>query len=209
MRRSLLRADPMEAPTTQRNPLFLPLVIVTNIAVIEAIVLVVVISAGRSHDPAPPPASAEPVAAAQPDPDSKSHRSSATTVALIARGTIGRKVRAGGFAMTVVNIVREPTHKELGTVDKDKRYLALLLAIENNTGGNETLDPAQFSLKDAQDAHYGPLNQHLIGQALESRAIANRETVRGYVDFVVPASAKHLTLVYPREPQPIHIDLEE
>ena len=214
MRRSLLRPDPVEAPP--RNPLFLPLVIVSNIAVIEAIVVVVLISTGgRSNDPAPASGSAEragaaaAAAAAQPVSVSPSYGAPTTTITLVARGTIGRKVRSAGFAITVERIVREPTQKESGAVEKDKRYLALLLAVENNTGANATLDPTQFSLKDAQGSHYDPLRVHLITQALEPRAMGNRETVRGYVDFTVPANTKGLTLVYPCDPQHIHIDLGE
>ena len=213
-RTTLLRPDPVEAPT--RNPLLLPLVIVSNIAVIEAIVVVVLISAGGSRDPAPAaPTSAEPAgaaaaaAAAQPTRVSPSNGSPTTTITLVARGTVGRKVRSAGFAMTVEKIVREPTNKELANIPNDKRYLALLVAVENNTGGNDTIYPSQFVLKDAQGFQYGRLDLPLIAQALEWRSMGNRETVRGYVDFTVPANAKGLTLIYPRDPQPIHIDLDE
>jgi hypothetical protein len=116
---------------------------------------------------------------------------------------------AAGFAITLEKIVTEPTYKEFRTISKDQRYIALLLAIENNTGANDTLYPSQFSLKDPQGFNYDPLNLHLMPQSLEWRSMGNRETLRGYTDFIVPASAKNLTLVYPRDPQPIQIDLDE
>ena len=45
--------------------------------------------------------------------------------------------------------------------------------------------------------------------ALEWHTLGNRDTVRGYVNFAIPKSARNLTLIYPREPQPIHIELGE
>jgi len=45
---------------------------------------------------------------------------------------------------------------------------------------------------------------------LEWRTLANRETVRGYVDFVVPKSAKELSLIYTgTSSRPIRIELGE
>ena len=43
--------------------------------------------------------------------------------------------------------------------------------------------------------------------------MGNRETIRGYVDFVVPKSARGLKLVYSHLPaagsKPIHVELGE
>jgi len=85
--------------------------------------------------------------------------------------------------------------------------------VDNNTGGNATLFPSQFVLRDAAGYQYDRLSLHGTMPALEWQTLGNREHVRGYVDFVVPDSAKGLTLVYgdtsgPKT-QPIRIELEE
>jgi hypothetical protein len=125
------------------------------------------------------------------------------------RGKQGQKVASGGFAITVEKIVHEPTYKELASIGPDQRYLALLVAVENDTGHNADVYPSQFTLKDGQGYNYDRLNLQLTIPALEWRRIGNRETAKGYVNFAVPKAAKGLVLVYPREPQPIYIELAE
>ena len=208
--------------TPKSSPLFLPLIIVSVVAVLEAVAVAFLLAAVLSRQPSAPPAAQAgavaqpaPAPAPAPAPSSTAGQTPANptpktaTSANPSRGKRGQKVESAGFAITVEKIVHEPTYKEFANIAKDKRYLALLLAVENNTGRNDTIYPSQFSLKDDQGYPYGRLNLPLMSQALEWRSMGNRETVRGYVDFTVPASAKNLTLVYPRDPQPIHIDLDE
>ena len=90
--------------------------------------------------------------------------------------------------------------------------LALLLVVDNKTGGNIGLYPAQFVLHDDKGFEYSrglPVKQ----PTLEWRTMGNRESIRGYVDFVVPKSAKGLALIYSDLPaagsKPIHIELGE
>ena len=85
----------------------------------------------------------------------------------------------------------------------------MLLLVENNTGGNISFWPVQFRLQDSQSYEYQPLAMKLIAPAMEWRNLGNRETVRGYVDFIVPRSAKGLSLIYTHLAQPIHVDLDE
>jgi hypothetical protein len=215
------------------NPLTLPLVIVSVVAAAEAVGLVLLIGALVRRDeppaprtpapavamaPAPPPiASTAPAPAPEeplpPVPKEPSAPTKPAPAAAAARGKVGRRVDSAGFGMTVEKIMHEPaTYKDQVRVGPDERYLALLVAVDNNTGGNAQLYPSQFRLQDAMGFGYDPLNVKGTMPALEWTTLANRQTVRGHVDFVVPKSAKSLELVYsgvPHDGAPIQIELGE
>lgn len=131
----------------------------------------------------------------------------------MARGRKGQRVASGGFGVTVEKLLQEPlTYKEMTKVGPDERYVALLVAADNDSGSNAQLFPSQFRLQDAGGYGYDPLNLRLSMPSLERRTLGNRETVRGYVDFIVPKSAKGLTLVYagvPHDAPPIYVELGE
>ena len=206
-----------------RNPLALPLVVVSIVAVVEAIALVVVLT--REPKPAPvvqvtaappaPAAGAGPPTAPAPAlaPVARPTADPSTPAEGVARGKRGEPVDSDGFAVTVEELTDEPTYKDMARVGPDERYLALLLLVENKTGGNAGLFPAQFRLQDEKGFEYQRLTLPVKQPLLEWRTMGNRESVRGYVDFVVPKSAKGLKLVYPdpgaRGAKPIHVDLGE
>ena len=204
-----------------RNPLTIPLIAVSAIAVLEGILLGVLLQRDRtpatvamSASPPPVPAVAKedaspaaPESAPAPAPEAQKQEAGA------ARGKVGERVESAGLAITVEKLLAEPqTYKDQVTIGADQRYLAQLVRVDNNTGGNARLFPSQFTLKDEQGFPYQQLNIHGTRPALEWRTLANRETVRGYADFVVPKSAKGLTLLYSdtsyaKGAQPIHVDL--
>jgi hypothetical protein len=209
------------------NPLALPLVAVSLVAVIEAIVLAVVLSRGGT----PPAATGSaPTAAAAPsspaDAAASSPAAAATTDSAaaapgskpaadadgVSRGKRGERVDSGGFGITVEEITDQPTPelKGMARVGPDERYMALLIAADNKTGGNADVYPVQFRIEDERGFGYDPLNLKVKMPALEWRTLGNRETVRGYVDFVLPKSAKGLHLIYTgTKSRPIRIDLGE
>jgi hypothetical protein len=200
--------------STRANPLALPLMAVSLVAAAEGVALVVVLT--RRPPPVAarpverlPPAGETPAVAPAPTP-----KPAPTPAPPSARGKAGQRVESAGFGITVEKILHEPaTFKEMARIGPDERYLALLVAADNNSGGNAQLFPSQFRLQDAQGYGYDPLNLKLTMPALEWRTLGNRETVRGHVDFVVPKSAKGLTLVYTGLPRddapPIHVELGE
>jgi hypothetical protein len=85
--------------------------------------------------------------------------------------------------------------------------------VENDSGGNAGLFPSTFRLQDDQGFEYQQLGIHGTMPVLEWRTMGNREQVRGHVDFLIPKSAKGLTLIYAdtsREgAQPIHVQLDQ
>jgi hypothetical protein len=211
-----------QAPS--RNPLTIPLIAVSAVAALEAVLLTVLLlrdrppaTAATSASSAPPvPAITEegaspaaPQTAPTPAPEAQKQEAAA------ARGKVGERVESAGFAITVEKLVAEPqTYKDQVTIGPDQRYLALLVRVDNNTGGNAQLFPSQFTLKDDQGFPYQQLGIHGTMPALEWRTLANRETVRGYADFVVPKSARGLMLLYSdtsyaKGAQPIHIGLDQ
>jgi hypothetical protein len=125
------------------------------------------------------------------------------------RGRRGERIESGGFAITVEKINYKPASDPLDQVGPERRYLALLILVENNTGGNVSFYDTSFRMQDGQSFEYQPLAMKLTGPALGWRNLGNRETMRGWVDFVVPKSSKGLTLVYTHLAQPIRVDLSE
>ncbi len=206
-----------------RNPLAVPLVVVSIVAVVEAVALVVALT--REPKPAPvvqvtaappaPAAGAGPPTAPAPAlaPVARSTADPSPAGEGVARGKKGEPVDSDGFAVTVEELTDEPTYKDMARVGPDERYLALLLLVENKTGGNAGLFPAQFCLQDEKGFEYQRLTLPVKQPLLEWRTMGNRESIRGYIDFVVPRSAKGLKLIYAHLPaagsQPIHIELGE
>lgn len=198
------------------NPLFLPLVIVSGLAVAQAVTLMVLLVILARRGPPPPAATetappraavaaagaTEPAQAARPLPPPP-------VAAALPHGKRGQRVESGGFAITLENIVRDPPNDPLGQVNAEQRYLALLLRVENETGNSVSFYDVMFRLQDGEGYEYKPLAMKLIAPALDYRHLGNRESIRGYVDFIVPRSSKKLTLIYTHLAQPIHIDLEE
>ena len=212
----------------QANPLALPLMIVSAVAVVEAVGLIIlaialarrpepVSNAAASQSPAASPAQAPPapVAGDRATPANTNAAPAASPAhnGIAAPGFVqgkkGQRVESAGFGITVEKIVYEPHYKELASIHENERYLALMLKVENNTGGNATLYPSQFRLQDDQGYGYDPLGVKLATPILEWTTMGNRQTIRGYTDFVIPKSAKGLTLIYSHDPQAIHIELGE
>ena len=183
------------------NPLVVPFVVVCAVALSEAVALVVVL--GRR----PPSPVAVATSAAPPAPVATAPARQPP------RGKVGQRVASGGFVVTVEKVVHEPlTYKEMTKIGPDERYVALLVAADNASGGNAQLFPSQFRLQDADGFGHDPLNLRLSMPTLEWQTLGNRETVRGYIDFIVPRSAKGLTLVYagvPHDGAPIYVELGE
>ena len=192
-----------------RNPLALPLVLVSTLALVELAIIAVLLFRGEG----PTPVS---VVTFPPITASTSSSPVSTTATATAagppHGKIGQRVESAGLGITVEKLLHEPlTYKEQVTVRSHQRYLALLVLVENNTGGNAQVFPSQFGLKDEKGFTYDQLGVHGTMPVLEWRTLGNRENVRGYVDFVVPTSAKGLSLVYSDVSrdgaQPIRVDL--
>jgi len=215
--------EPSQTSSSRRNPLLLPLVAVSILALVEAVVLAAVLSrgpaGGRVADAgsgvaaqAVGDATTKPVAttAAPANATPDATPAGPGTNAGAATGKRGQRVDSGGFGVTVEEISDEPTLKGMARVGPDERYLALLIAADNKTGGNADVYPSQFRLQDARGFGYDPLNLKVKMPTLEWRTLANRETVRGYIDFVVPRSAKGLSLIYTgTSSRPIRIELGE
>ncbi len=209
-----------EVAERKTNPLVLPMVVVSSLAVVEAIGLVIVLVILARQGPLPAPGAgtagmASGGGASAGGRDSGPGGAATAPGAGTARppvelphGKRGQRVESAGFAITLEKIVDRPPSDPLGQVGPERRYLALLLLVENNTGGNISFWPVQFRLQDSQSYEYKPLAMKLIAPALDWRNMGNRETVRGYVDFIVPRSAKGLSLIYTHLAQPIHVDLD-
>jgi Domain of unknown function (DUF4352) len=199
------------ASARSRNPLALPLIAVSVIAVAEAILVGVLVLRGpRAAGPAISTSTGPPAAqTADPQPPAAATRSTADAAPGVARGKRGQRVDSGGFGITVEEITDQPTLQNMARVNADERYLALLIAADNKTGKNATLYPSQFRLQDDRAFPYDPLNLRVKMPALPWQKLGNRETIRGYIDFVIPKAAKGLKLIYSGADQPIEIDLGE
>jgi hypothetical protein len=185
------------------NPLLTPLLIASGLAIAEAVVVVillVIIALQVSRRPVVSTPARVPQGAPQVAPP---------VTAESPRGKRGERVESAGFAITVENIVRKPPSDPLGQASGDRRYLALLLLVENNCGSSVNFFPTSFRLQDDQGYEYEPLAMKLIAPALDWRHLGNREKVRGYVDFSVPKSSKGFTLIYTNLTRPIQIELGE
>jgi len=220
------------------NPLTLPLLIVSVVTVAETVGLILLIVA-LARRPVPVPSAPQTPAWSAPTPpvttgsDNQASARTATPDVTgspkapaaaasavegaqqrgFALGKKGQPVDSAGFAITVEKINYQPTYKNLADWGDDYRYLALLIVVENNTGGNVQLFTATFRLQDDKGYPYQQLGLKLTPPTLPFTTLGNRETVRGYLDFVVPKSAKGLKLVYSHLPtgksQPIHVELGE
>ncbi len=199
----------------QSSPLAVPLLIVSIVAVAEAIGLIFVIAALARR---PEPAKSASQAVAQGDTGGAAASGEGSNQAGIrgrgyALGKTGERVESAGFGITVEQIKHEPVYKNLADWGNDYRYLALLIVVENNSGGNADLLPATFRLQDDQGYPYKQLGVKLTEPKLGINVLGNGEKVRGYLDFVVPKTAKGLKLIYSgvptRNSEPIHVELGE
>jgi hypothetical protein len=187
----------------------LPLFAISGVALLEAVVIVVLLLRGDRPTESIPTVAPSPAVAATANAPSPLP----ATAPSAPHGKVGERVESGGLAITAEKVLNEPqTYKDQVTSGPDQRYLALLLRIDNETGGNAQLFPSQFVLKDDQGFTYDQLGLHGTMPALEWRTLANRETIRGHVDFLVPKTVKRLTLVYGdtsqvKDGQPIQIDI--
>jgi len=127
--------------------LLIPLATVSVVALAEAVALVFVLA----RQPAPvvatgaPTSPPAPTASAPAPPDT-----SRAPAAPPPRGKSGQRVASGGFGITVEKVLHEPlTYKDMTKIGPDERYVALLVAADNASGGNAQLFPAQFRLQDA------------------------------------------------------------
>lgn len=202
------------------NPLLLALVVVSCVALAEAAVILVML-AGRSPSPTSPTAagvtvtnagggSAERALAGAGARGAGEVAGAGMTQAPskdMVRGKRGERVESRGFAITVEKINDKPVSDPLGQVGPEQRYLALLLLVENNTGDNISFYDTSFRMQDGQSFEYKPLAMKLTGPALGWRNLGNRETMRGWVDFIVPKSSTGLELIYTHLAQPIHVEL--
>lgn len=202
------------SPSQGRNPLTLPLIAVSAVAMLEAVLLVVVLLRDRPTQSVaavtlPTVTAGSMTATAVPAPASPTPTVPATAPA--PHGKVGQRVDAGGFGITVEKQINDPqTYKDQVTIGANERYLALLVLVENNTGGNAQLFPSQFILKDDQGFTYDQLGIHGTMPVLEWQTLGNRQSVRGHVDFVIPKSTRSLTLIYGDARDgapPIQIDL--
>lgn len=211
-----------QAPARSSKPLLLALAVVSCVAVAEAAVIVVLL-AGRGPSPAAPAAGGGTAAIAgggsaeraSPGAEARSAgqvtgpvKTAAAAPGLV-RGKRGQRVDSGGFAITVEKINDKPVSDPLSQVGPEQRYLALLVLVENHTGSNVSFYDTSFRMQDSQSFEFKPLAMKLTGPALGWRNLGNRETMRGWVDFIVPRSSKGLELIYTHLAQPIHVELGE
>lgn len=191
------------------NPLLVPLIVVAAIALIEAVVVAVLlvrdspqaaapnVPAGVASDAAAGVSGAPSASARTPEGATDPAQDTAGKEEEPAVGKVGERVDSSGFGITVEKVLHEPaTYKGMVSVNADQRYLALLVLVENDTGGNAGLFPSTFVLKDDQEYTYDQLGIHGTMPVLEWRTLANREKVRGHIDFVIPKSARGLVLTY-------------
>lgn len=209
-----------EVAARNNKPLLLALVVVSCVAIAEAVVIVVML-AGRSPSPVSPTVAGGTVTKAGGDsaeraPTGAGARGAGEVTGAVktaaapagtVRGKRGERVDSGGFAITVEKINDRPVSDPLSQVGPEQRYLALLVLVENHTGGNVSFYDTSFRMQDSQSFEFKPLAMKLTGPALGWRNLGNRETMRGWVDFIVPKSSKGLELIYTHLAQPIHVEL--
>ena len=206
-----MSVPPADSPA-RRNPLVLPVVILAVVAAAEAVAVAVLLGVVLRRGEVVVPSAPAPIVA-RPE-DAAAAAAPPSNAAAVSRGKVGqRQFDSAGLGITVEKILHEPaTYKDMVRVGPDERYIAMLVLADNNTGRNAQLFPSQFRLQDKQGFGYDPLGIKGTMPALEWRTLGNRETVRGYIDFVVPKDAAGLTLIYSGVPSggaPIQVVLGE
>jgi hypothetical protein len=129
------------------------------------------------------------------------------------RGRVGERVESAGIAITVVQVVNEPDPEVASILDlrDDQKYLAMEVILENNSGDSIFYTSATFKLRDKDDFEYSQVPLSYRFPELDFGTLANREKVRGYVDYVLPKDTAGLRLIYQNGGvagyQTIYIDL--
>jgi hypothetical protein len=202
---------------TGKNPLLLPLVAVSALALVEAVMVGVLWVRDR-----PPPvavgAQAAPAdtrrdAATSGAPAAAASSPGTAAGAGTANGKVGERVESAGLAVTAIGISNQPTGpgKGLVSITPDERYLDIDVVIENSTGRPFKYWPLEFRLKDDGNYDYSQNALRVNPAALQSGTLVQGEKVRGHLEFTVPKTAKGLRLIYPTADlpgyKPIHIEL--
>lgn len=194
------------------NRLLLPLVVVSTLCVVQAIVIALLLgregAAARpaSAAPAAPATPAEPAAAGAPAPGP------AATGPAVARGRLGERVESAGLAVTVLAVTNEPRFKEVTAPPASQKFVGVEVLMGNESGAGHGYFSTAFKIKDGKDRAYAAGGLGVGDPPLEWGTIVTGEKVRGHLAFVVPKDATGLTLVYlpnnaPPNYRPIHIDL--
>ena len=201
----------------RRNTLLIPLLAVSAICVVEAVVIAFL--AGRGSSPSTPAArgAASPAPATHapaPDPSpSTAPPDSGSAVPAIVRGKVGERVVSGGLALTVMGVTNVPRYKEVTAPPATQKFVGVDVVIENNSSQAHQYFSTSFKIKDPKDRVYASGGLGVGDPPLEWGTVVQGEKVRGHVAFVVPKEASGLTLVYmpagggPANYRPIHIDL--
>jgi hypothetical protein len=129
------------------------------------------------------------------------------------QGRVGERVESAGIAVTVAQVLNEPDPEVASILDlrDDQKYLAMEVILENNSGDSIFYTSATFKLRDKDNFEYSQVPLGYRFPELDFGTLANREKVRGYVDFVVPKDTTGLRLIYQNGAvagyQTIYIDL--
>ena len=203
-----------------RNRLLLPLVAVSALCVVQAVVIAFLLGRGGadgqaavpggvstpSNTPYPSPSSAPAVVADTPS------QAAPPGGPAITRGKRGERVESAGLAVTVVSVTHEPRFKEINTPPPTQKFVGVEVVLENSGAAAHRYFSTSFNVKDDQDRVYGSRALGAGDPELGFGTVVPGEKVRGHLAFVVPKEAKGLTLTYgggdmPRGYRPIHIEL--
>jgi Domain of unknown function (DUF4352) len=211
------------------NRLLLPLVGVSALCVVEAIVIAFLL--GRGGAPAPPasaPPPGAPAGSAQADSTRAGSAPGAPVAAgaspgaptpgpvatgpAVARGRVGERVESAGLAVTVLGVTNEPRFKEVTAPPASQKFVGVEVLLGNESGAGHGYFSTAFKIKDDKDRAYTAGGLGVGDPPLEWGTIVTGEKVRGHLAFVVPREATGLTLVYlpnnaPPTYRPIHIAL--
>jgi hypothetical protein len=190
------------------NRLLLPLIAVSTLCVIEAIVIAFLLGRGPAAPPAPALSNA---ANPAPQPDAAPPRAAAansSSPAAISRGKLAQRIDAGGITMTALAVSNQPRFKELFTPSPEQKFIDLEILIENNTARPFAYYTNQFTIKDDKDRPFSSTTLGAADPALTWATLVPGEKARGHLAFVLPKTATGLTLTYPvTDSSAIHIDL--
>jgi hypothetical protein len=204
------------------NRLLLPLVGVSALCVVEAIVIAFLL--GRGDAPAPPASGPTPAGSAQAglapagsSPDAPVAGGApapgpAATGPAVTRGKVGERVESAGLAVTVLGVTNEPRFKEVTAPPASQKFVGVEVLLGNESGGSHGYFSTAFRIKDDKNRAYSAGGLGVGDPPLEWGTIVTGEKVRGHLAFVVPREAAGLTLVYlpnnaPPNYRPIHIAL--
>jgi hypothetical protein len=194
----------MAAPS--RNPLLVALIVVSAIALLEAVVIVLLLvtsllrpavtqttvptAVAQATQGAPATAT---LAAGSSVPDTLDVPAGTGPL----RGKIGERVESGGYVLTVLGVYDEPDAelRNILDVNEDQRYIAAEILLENRTDESFFYGGSQFRLKDRDDFEYvGTLDYRQPGIGLGT--IVPGERIRGFLSYIVPRDAAGISLIY-------------